>query len=283
MGSKRKTFGFTLVELLVVIGIIGTLVGILLPALSAARESGRSVKCLASLRQLGAAFQLYAANNKGAIQTSDAALLEQFNKGGLALQAKDDLNCPTFRDIASVDTVQRGYGVNSWLQAVVAQYHMEKRAYRLGKVRDSTQVVLLADTGQYIAGSLSEIAAGYINPYGILGNNIRMDGKTLDTPMLHGRHRGRASVLWLDGHATLELPTYAPNDKTITGVSGATYRRYRLGYLIPPGTQLESMPAQAYSFCDPTILNNRDNIKELLKLVTNGSSPYYTPRPEFWQ
>lgn len=65
MRQGRRETGFTLVELLVVIGIISVLIAIIMPALQSAREAAKKASCLSNLHQIALMFRIYENDNAG--------------------------------------------------------------------------------------------------------------------------------------------------------------------------------------------------------------------------
>ncbi len=65
--GRSRRYGFTLIEVLVVVAIIALLIAILMPSLSAARASARNTQCLTNLHQFNLAFENYAASWKGVV------------------------------------------------------------------------------------------------------------------------------------------------------------------------------------------------------------------------
>jgi prepilin-type N-terminal cleavage/methylation domain-containing protein len=75
---RRGRAAFTLVELLVVIGIIALLIAVLLPALQKARDAGKRTVCLSNLKQFQIAFTEYSIRFKGVIPIGYVQGLKQF-------------------------------------------------------------------------------------------------------------------------------------------------------------------------------------------------------------
>jgi prepilin-type N-terminal cleavage/methylation domain-containing protein/prepilin-type processing-associated H-X9-DG protein len=217
--------GFTLVEILVVIGVIAVLMAILLPTLSLATESSRRVSCASQLRQVGAALTAYVNENRGefpyapratandadALWWQPARVREIGNKGiGPYLNLRpDDLRmfrCPTDSEAATRQAAGRyplTYVFNSNLNG-----NGIATVRKINQVKDSTSVVwVYEENGVSIDdgnGTLWNVKGTWGN-IGMLG--LRHDHKNrrqypdassavTGIPNL----QGRGNLLFVDGH-----------------------------------------------------------------------------------
>jgi prepilin-type N-terminal cleavage/methylation domain-containing protein/prepilin-type processing-associated H-X9-DG protein len=95
MSCTRRAF--TLVELLVVIGIIAILIAVLLPVLRGAREASQQIKCLSNMRQLATAMVMFASDNKGQMPGRASTASMYFDQTtGVIKQATNDADAINF-------------------------------------------------------------------------------------------------------------------------------------------------------------------------------------------
>ena len=218
--------GFTLVELLVVIGIIALLISILLPALNKAREDAKRIRCLNNERQLTMAWIMYADANKGHICSSNTQtrtdpkfyswvaggnVLQDISAGELWPYVKNyqTYKCPNDR----IDYVHT-YAVNGYLAG-----------------EDNPTI--------YTTGAMKRAYATFVfieemDPRGYLMNSFMVNqypsNNWVDVPaFMHGNAN---TISFADGHAIIW--TYA---------DPRTYNRTQIGVSTPNSPDLRQIQA----------------------------------------
>jgi prepilin-type N-terminal cleavage/methylation domain-containing protein/prepilin-type processing-associated H-X9-DG protein len=208
---------FTLVELLVVIGIIALLIAILLPVVSKARQAGNRTKCLANIRSLALAQAAYAAELKGLlveagegsfnVQGSWIGALEPY--AGIALVRR----CPSdesqyfdrlYTDMGTPAPRVTSYAINNYVSPTHAPLGVigPKRISQVQKSSSVIQFVELAEGGPYTVADHIHVQEFY-SPLAPQQTVSRISQQ-----MPVGRHGGRVkhwdgvlNYSFLDGHA----------------------------------------------------------------------------------
>jgi prepilin-type processing-associated H-X9-DG protein/prepilin-type N-terminal cleavage/methylation domain-containing protein len=208
---------FTLVELLVVIGIISILIAMLLPALNKARAAAKSVACLSNLRQVGMGLLMYANENHdylppwydGTASAADhAAGMDRWN---IRIEAqyvknKDAFFCPAWapRNLAEYETM--GYDWQDTISAHTYGMREWKEPYKPYSGVNGTRTTYKKRSLIRHPSDFFLLADSFINTAGIQDYVIRPTSTTVH--FVHIRHNNYANAWFVDGHAAAMPRSY---------------------------------------------------------------------------
>jgi prepilin-type processing-associated H-X9-DG protein/prepilin-type N-terminal cleavage/methylation domain-containing protein len=200
---KALSVGFTLVEVLVVMGIIGVLIAILLPTIKGARDRAIGVRCQANLRQLYAAQLSYAGDNRerfaGVVQSADERWERRLGKylSSSGTAPHELLDCPA-APLTKPAMHTSDYGLNSCLMKA------NWRARRDAKM-DSARIILMGDKSHQFDDYITTDDGWYLIHPGQTGEWYRFPGHRSASTYRHGKDRF-ANMLMADGHVEIMTP-----------------------------------------------------------------------------
>lgn len=225
--TDRPRRGFTLVELLIVVGIIAVLISLLLPSLHRAREGARQAVCMSNLRQLGVGMYSYASENehyfpfRGDVweilsedwihwqstrRLRESALAPHV--GGLKAGSADVLRCPSDdtqqrpRVLALNEPYRFSYTMNGLLSS--RPYRNTNRPFRVTQIARPAEMILLAEEDARSADDghwHPEIVNGQLENFLATRHDLNRNNTGTDGT---GRRRdasARGNVAFADGHA----------------------------------------------------------------------------------
>jgi prepilin-type processing-associated H-X9-DG protein/prepilin-type N-terminal cleavage/methylation domain-containing protein len=258
---NKTVSGFSLLELLVSIGILGLLAALLLPALAASRQQAVSIQCVNNLRQLYLANTMFAAEHNGRYAPAApdihrdgggfirwhgirSSLGMPFDpaRGPLADYLPDGRvkECPTFFEYTENGEAPNvfemgtgGYGYNRTY--IGSTEYSDPFPQSLAKGTPDGRIRRPSETVMFADAALPQ--DGYIIEYGFIeaphfASPEHPDGNPAfgyASPSIHFRHSGRANVLWADGHITSERWEWAPD----RNVYGAMNQGWGVGWFGP--------------------------------------------------
>ena len=192
---RRPTTGFTLVELLVVIGIIALLISILLPTLGRARKAANTVKCSANLRSILQGMTIYASQNNGSIPGSPwttARLVYSDPSTATLTPGINNTNCPSVvqifdwaSPIARVMAIRFDEGATE-----------EARGARFRQWRDSPGFV--CPENEFLAPLFGGIASQYVPTGRMISYNTALGFLLMRNNGNHGANAQGRTVARMD-------------------------------------------------------------------------------------
>lgn len=223
--STRRSKGFTLIEIMVAIGIIIALTAILIPSLAKAKAHGRSTKCAANLYTIGQGCLMYMGDNDGwaAASYSDLSSYNSIiaNRNEYKVESDKTLMCPEVAMRKDIYSLPMSYPMNSGClitgQSGIIYSSSERRKY--SEFRNPSGTWLAADGSQLMLNGkriiLSNSLTGGISPPFAstspsavipVMRTYPLTGTTMSDPLFHGRHNKQGNVLWHDGHVSQLKP-----------------------------------------------------------------------------